>query len=73
MDRELREVSDVTEEDLAAAVEVMEGWYPEGSIDWEDFWDRLEHAIGDVDLGTDLLSPALQHIRRHVLKVRRTG
>lgn len=73
----VREIEDVTQEMLDAAVGIMEGWYPEGKIDWDDFWDRLDGtSLEDgthLDLDGQTRSPAFLLIRMHVLKVRRTG
>lgn len=62
----------VTDELVEAAYEIVDGWYQEGRIDWEDVWDRLERQQ-DLDLGTDLLSPELKEIKKRVLKMRREG
>lgn len=59
---------DVTDEILDVVREVIEGWYNEGRIDWPDVWDRAEGAeLADgsiLDLGTDLVAPALVKIQR---------
>jgi hypothetical protein len=65
----------VTDEVVGLAYDIVEGWYPEGSIDWEDVWDRLDGSeLEDgttLDLGTDLLSPELKQLKRDVQKRRR--
>ena len=57
------------------AVDIVDGGYNEGRIDWEDVWDRLEKQTLDdgrgIDLGTDLLSPALTALKRRVRAARR--
>jgi hypothetical protein len=49
---------------------IVDGWYPEGRIDWEDFLDRLE-AQTDTDLGDDLLSPTIKAIKAHAREYRK--
>lgn len=62
---------EVTDELVEAAYEIVDGWYQEGRIDWEDVWDRLERQTKDLDLGTDLNSPELRELKKRVLKMRR--
>lgn len=51
---------------LSAAESVFDGWYAESSrIDWEDFIDRVEIYAG-IDMGSDMMSPAIQAIQRHI-------
>jgi hypothetical protein len=64
---------DVTFEILEAAQDIYDGWYNDVSvIDWEDFIDRLDGtSLEDgtkLDLGDDLLSPAIKSIKRHIRK-----
>jgi hypothetical protein len=54
----------VTQELLDAAVEIRNGWYSTGRIDWPDVWDRLEEQ--GFDMGDDLLSSQLEQIKRYV-------
>jgi hypothetical protein len=67
--------ADVTDEMVNIALGIVEGWYDEGRIDWEDVWDRMDGAeLNDgtwLDMGTDLLSPALAKIKSEVRKARR--
>lgn len=69
------ESEDVTEEMVKLALDIVDGWYQEGPIDWEDVWDRLDGAeLADgtrLELGVELLSPALKKIKREVLKARK--
>lgn len=65
------EASQVTEEILAAAEEVYNGWYTNGTkIDWEEFIDRIDGSPLDdgttLDLGDSPLSPAINKIKQHV-------
>jgi hypothetical protein len=59
MDDHLREVIE----------SVVDGWYPEGRIDWDDFLYRVE-KMADVDLPTDMLSPAIKAIKNYVRQYR---
>lgn len=71
------DAEDATEEVITLATSIADGWYPEGPIDWEDVWDRLDGASLDdgtrLDLGENLLSPALKKIKREILKARKDG
>jgi len=71
----LHEAEDVTEEIVKLALDIVDGWYQEGPIDWEDVWDRLDGAeLADgtrLELGIELLSRGLKKIRREVLKARK--
>ncbi len=59
--------------ELKEAIETaIDGWYAEGSIDWEDFLDRVE-ALSDIDLGNDLLSPQIKAIKSYARKYRDSG
>lgn len=70
-----RTADDVTEELVQQAVDVVDGWYAERRIDWEDVYDRLEkHTLEDgrgIDLGGDLGSPALVALKRRVREARK--
>jgi hypothetical protein len=72
----IESVSDVTDEIVMYAVDIVDGWYSEGRVDWPDVWDRLDGSeldSGDVlDLGEDLLSPGLVALKNAVKRVRRT-
>lgn len=75
MDYAPRTAEDVTGELVQAAVDIVDGWYPEGRVDWEDVFDRLEgRTLEDgrgIDLGEDLGSPALVTLKRRVRAARR--
>ena len=69
------DAADVTEEILGLAREASdEGWFPDGRVEWEAVWDRIDGArLSDgstLDLGSDLDSPALRKIQR-VLRAER--
>lgn len=61
---------DVTDEIIDIVLGVVEGWYNEGRIDWEDVWERAEGAeLADgteLDFGTDLDSPAMRKIKERI-------
>lgn len=67
--------ADITDELVQQAADIVDGWYPDGRIDWEDIYDRLERRTLDdgrgIDLGTDLGSPALTALKRRVRAARR--
>ncbi len=71
----LNTVADVTEEVLEIAREIVDGWYADGRVDWDNVWDRMEGTeLKDgtfLDMGTDLTVPALSKIKR-VLRSERT-
>ena len=62
----------ITDEIVSMVVEVLRGWYPDNRTDWEDVWDRVDGSeLSDgtrLDLGTDLLSPALRKLRKLALQ-----
>ena len=55
---------DLSEELTSAIESVVEGWYPEGNIDWDNFLDRVEN-YSDVDLGTDMNSPLIRAVKKY--------
>lgn len=76
-DYEVRTVEDVTPEIIEIVQGIVEGWYDEGRIDWEDVWDRVERQQLDdgrgIDMGTDLSSPPIKKIRKEILAWRNSG
>lgn len=70
-----RTADDVTDELVRIAVDIVDGWYSEGRIDWEDVFDRIERSPLDdgreIDLGTDLGSAALTALKRRVRAARK--
>jgi hypothetical protein len=71
------EAKDVTEEVLDLVKGIVEGWYNEGPIDWEDVWDRMDKRVLEdgrgIDMGEDLGSPAIRKIQREIRKWRALG
>lgn len=56
---------------LEAAEAICDGWFAaDGRIDWHDFLDRLEDQT-DVDLGSDMQSPQILGIKRHIAAYRK--
>ena len=59
---------DVTEEMVEIVRGILEGWYNEGRIDWEDVWDRAERIPLDdgteLDLPQDLGSPVYKALKK---------
>jgi hypothetical protein len=76
-DFEVRTAEDVTDEALEMVQGIVEGWYNEGRIDWEDVWDRMDKKVLDdgrgIDMGSDLGSPAIRKIKREIRKWRALG
>lgn len=71
----IKAAGDVTPEILEAAEHIFDGWYAEESrVDWEDFLDRLDGIpLNDgttLDIGADVLSPAIKAIKAHIRKYR---
>lgn len=77
MSEEFRTVTredQVTEEILAIATSVVEGWFEDRRIDIEEFIDRMEMRLDDwsmLDFGNDLDSPAIKMILKHARKIKR--
>jgi DNA-binding PadR family transcriptional regulator len=76
-DHRIVEADDVTEEILEQVKGIVEGWYDDMSIDWEDVWDRMEKRVLNdgrgIDMGEDLGSPAIKKIKREIWKWRAQG
>jgi hypothetical protein len=76
-DFEVRTAEDVTDEVMEIVRGIVEGWYDEGRIDWEDVWDRMEKSVLDdgrgIDMGDDLESPAQRKIKKEIRKWRALG
>lgn len=68
--RYIRTAADVTEDVTQAVWEVVEGWYLDRPIDWEDVFDRAERW-SDLDFGQDWDSPAIRKIKRTVREWKR--
>lgn len=71
------EASQVTEEVMQAARDIVEGWYNEGRVDWENVWDRMDGTtLNDgsrLDLGGQTDTPAMRKIQRQIRKEFREG
>ncbi|MFD8648675.1 hypothetical protein [Streptomyces mirabilis] len=70
-----RAAADVTDELVQMTVSIVDGWYNEGDVDWENVWDRLEKQTLDdgrgIDLGENLGSAALRALQRRVRAARK--
>ena len=59
-----------TDEVMQVVTDVIDGWYPEGRIDWEDVWGRVDGSeLPDgslIDMGDLLDTPATRRIKRFV-------
>lgn len=58
------EASDVDDALIEDALDIADGWYSEGPIDWEDLIDRLEGTT--LDFGVNMDSQAIRKIQREV-------
>lgn len=76
-DFKVEAAEDVTEEVLELVRGIVEGWYDEGPIDWENVWDRMDKSFLEdgrgIDMGEDLGSPAIRKIKREIRKWRSQG
>lgn len=74
---DVTEAADVTEQVLEMARDVIDGWYSDGPIDWENVWDRMEGISSDgrwyLSWGNDNDTPAMRKIQRVIRKERREG
>lgn len=72
--RPISAAADVTPEILEIAESVVDGWYADGRVDWEDFVDRMDDVeLADgmrTDFGEDMNSPAVRKIKSYVRKYR---
>lgn len=61
---------DVTDEVFEIATYAVDGWYSDGSIDWEDVWNRMDGSLladhTRLDMGTGNDSPAMRKIQRRI-------
>lgn len=73
----IHDYEDVSEEIIRLVHGIVDGWYSEGRVDWEDFWDRLEGSFlrdgTRLDLGSDLSSPALKRLKKIALDYKKLG
>lgn len=75
---ELESPEEVTPEIIEAAWNVVEGWYLDEPIDWEDVLNRAEKALEgkgpdsrDITFGADMLSPVVKKVQREVRRMKR--
>jgi hypothetical protein len=70
------EVEDITDEIIEVVYSVVDGWYSDGRIDWEDLLCRVETTpIEDgrkINFGDSLDSPAIRRIKRLVREYRKS-
>lgn len=66
------EATDITDELIEACADIVDGWYQDRRVNWEDVWDRLDgREMNDgriLDLGDSLVSPALLALQRKTRK-----
>lgn len=78
---EIRTADDVTEEVIQIALDIADGWYQTGRIDWDDLIDRIEgNELDDgsvIDFGDGLdddktnTSGAIRKLKALIRKHRR--
>lgn len=74
--RTITRAEDVTPEILTAAELIFDGWFADSTdrINWFEFLDRLDGIeLSDgsrLDIGNDILSPAIILIKTHIRKYR---
>jgi len=56
---------DVTEEMLDVFWEIVQGWYSDTKIDWDDVFARVEHC-SNWDFGSEWDTPAIRKIKREM-------
>lgn len=59
------EAAHVTDTILTEVIEVVDGWYSDSRIEWDEVWDRMERG-SNYDFGNDNDSPAMRKIKRYV-------
>lgn len=72
----LIEEADATDEVITIVMSIVDGWYSETAIDWDDVWDRAdgtELPSGEVLDIENLASPAIRRIKQEVRRIRRDG
>lgn len=73
----LIEASDATEEIIGLVMDIVDGFYQDQKIEWDDVWDRVDGAeLADgtvLDVGENLAASALLKIQREVRKLRKAG
>lgn len=68
---------DVTQEILDYAEQTTDAWFPDGPIEWEDVWDRMEgYEFSDgkkLSWGDEFGTPAMNKVQRYIRKIRSQG
>lgn len=69
------DAADATAEILGIAESIFDGWFADGNeVDWQDFLDRLDGCTladeSTLDMGSDLSSPAINKVKRHITQYR---
>lgn len=65
MTRIIKTRQDVTEDVLDIVWDVIEGWYMDVPIDWEDTLERAEkYAGGEWEFGTQWDDQAIRYVQR---------
>lgn len=70
MAMEILTANQVTEDVLKQFYEVVDGWYQDERIDWDDVFRRVEQW-GDYDFSDQWDNPAIRKIQRKVREWRR--
>ncbi|MEU8791549.1 hypothetical protein [Streptomyces sp. NPDC048643] len=77
MDYAPETADDITDEIVDMAVEIVDGWYQNTRVDWEDVLERLDRqTLSDgrgLDFGESMTSPAIRCLQRRVRKAIREG
>lgn len=61
----------LTDDLKTMAEDIFDGWYAdEYRIDWDNFIDRLE-SYSNIDFGSDMTSPLIEAVKRHVRAYRK--
>jgi hypothetical protein len=68
---EITKAEHVTEAVLDEVWSIVEGWYLNSPIDWEDVYARIEKYNDDIDFGTEIDTPAMRKIQRIVRQWKR--
>ena len=67
----------VTDEIVDIVCEIVDGWYQDSRIDWEDVIDRADNTeLEDgtrIDFGGSMLSPAIRKVQRLVREYRKNN
>jgi hypothetical protein len=76
-DHRIVEAGDVTPRVMEYVQDIITGYFPTGTIDWEEVWQRLERRTVDGDrnivMTRDANSSAVHKIQRQIRKWRAQG